>query len=239
MTVEIVQDPLNYAPREEIVPYPFPPGNSYWFWTPHYMVDAIPVEDGPNHEHVIQTMTDFTLSCHKALRKVWEGYFFVFGMCCVHAWVLWHRKNRGFFNDYKNNEKRMSVDFELYKKICSKHLVPLARRLMMQQWMSYGENTVVQKWFRQWSPTLHTRVELNNRGLLRGALPAHNNNSEGTNNADKISFDHRKHFTAVFVSNFGALLRFRSHRDLIFCRKLHRSVHNIEFYKYVKTCTCA
>jgi hypothetical protein len=149
----------------------------------------------------------------------------------VHAWHIWQRNHRGSFTDHAGNKRQMGRDFELLKRICSITLVKPGQRKLRAQWNRYGEERIAKAWFKQWENTLHTRVELNGTGLLRGGLPAHNNNSEGTNHGDKISFDHRKHFTAMFILNLANVLHFRSLRDRIYCDTLHKSVHCNRFYK--------
>ena len=61
---------------------------------------------------------------------------------------------------------------------------------MIFKWINtYKEKKVATAWLKQWGPTIHTRVELNDSNLIRGGLPAHNNNSEGSNSGHKSFFD--------------------------------------------------
>ena len=126
----------------------------------------------------------------------------------------------------------MDEDFEAYKRSPWIHLVPFLRDLMIFKWINtYKEKKVATVWLKQWSQTIHTRVELNDSNLRRGGLPAHNNNSEGTNSGDKSFFNHRKALTANFTHNMSYMLEDRSKGDLEFCSTLHSSVHSINFYK--------
>ena len=77
-------------------------------------------------------MTDYTLACCKAVKKVWQTAEFKFGMCSYHAWNAWVKKLRGQFKKYdKNNKKRMGEDFEAYKRSPWIHVVTFLRELMI------------------------------------------------------------------------------------------------------------
>ena len=109
----------------------------------------------------------------------------------------------------------MGEDFEAYKRSPWIQLVPILRDLMIFKWINtYKEKKVASAWLKQWGPTIHTRIELNISNLLRGGLPAHNNNSEGINSGDKSFFDHRKPLTANFIHNMSYMLEDRSKGDL-------------------------
>ena len=228
---EKVLDPINFS----ILPlspagdtpactdnFPLPHGDTPWCWEP----------DSP--DFIIQTMTDYTLACRKAVKKIWPNAEFTFGMCSYHAWNAWVKKHRGKFKKYDKNKKRMGEDFEAYKRSPWIQLVPILRDLMIFKWINtYKEKKVATAWLKQWGPTIHTRIELNSSNLLRGGLPAHNNNSEGINSGDKSFFDHRKPLTANFIHNMSYMLEDCSKGDLSFCSTLHSSVHSINFYKSI------
>ena len=57
-------------------------------------------------------MTDYTLACRKAVKKIWPNDEFTFVMCSYHAWNAWVKKHRGNFKKYDKNKKRMGGDFE-------------------------------------------------------------------------------------------------------------------------------
>ena len=104
----------------------------------------------------------------------------------------------------------MGDDFEAYKRSPWIQLVPILCDLLIFKWI----NTYKEK-KKQWGPTIQTRIELNtSSNLLRGGLPAHNNNSEGINSGDKSFFDHRKPLTANFIHNMSYMLEDRSKGDL-------------------------
>ena len=213
--------------REDAFPLPSKDVVDDYVWAPF-----------PNEK--LQTMTDYTLACQKACRKIWDnsetksdmGSSLFHGICSYHAWNAWHRNNRDKFKKYEKNRKRMGSDFEQYK--CSPWLpmIPVLRQKMMEKWTTkYKEHNVVKYWYKQWNTTAHTRVEQNQFNLLRGGLPAHNNNAEGRNNGDKVFLDYRKSLTTTFVHQLALMLNDRSNNDLKFCDKLHHAVHCYSHYK--------
>ena len=129
----------------------------------------------------------------------------------------------------------MDEDFEAYKRSPWIHLFPPFRwELMIFKWINtYKEKKVATAWLKDWGPTINTRVILTDSNLLRGGLPAYNNNSEGTNNGDKSFFDHRKPLTANFLHIMSYMLKDRSKGDLEFCSTLHSSVPSINIYKSI------
>jgi hypothetical protein len=148
--------------------------------------------------------------------------------------MLGKNKHRGKFKKYDKNKKQMGEDFEAYKRSPWIQLVSILRDLMIFKWINtYKEKKVATAWLKQSGPTIHTRIELTSSNLLRGGLPAHNNNSEGINSGDKSFFDHRKLLTANFIHNMFYMLEDRSKGDLSFCSTLHSSVPSIIFYKSI------
>ena len=96
----------------------------------------------------------------------------------------------------------MGENFEAYKRSPWIHLVPFLREFVIFKWINtYKEKKVATAWLKQWGPTIHARVKLNDSNLFRGGLPAHSNNSEGTNSGDKSYFDHRQPLTTNFIHN--------------------------------------
>lgn len=168
-------------------PLPINDQNSNYTWTP--------INTGER----LQVMTDFTLACQKACRKIWctastdntdDSSKQVFhGICSYHAWNAWQRNNRNQFRRYDKNKKRMGVDFEQFKCCPWITLVPLLRDKMIHKWSTiYKERKATHAWAKQWSSCAVTKVEQNQQGLLRGGIPCHNNNSEGRNHGDKLFF---------------------------------------------------
>lgn len=223
--------PLNigpgvFAPRTDAFPLPSLGDEESWVWEP-----------APNS--IIQTMTDFTLAHQRAAKEIWPTASFIFGMCSYHAWNAWRNHHKKFFKDYDKYKTRMGKDFEQYKKSPWGPLIPVLRELMMEKWRSkYKEKNIAHHWFKQWSKTVHTRVELNGKNLLRGGLPAHNNNSEGRNSGDKVRLDHRKPLTTTFITDLDSMLADCSKGDLVFCNVLHKNVHCKKHYRTVYDILC-
>ena len=105
---------------------------------------------------------------------------------------------------------------------------------MIFKWINtYKEEKVATALLQQWGHTIHTRIELNSSNLLRGGLPAHNNNTEGINNVEKSFFDHRKPLTANFNHKISYMFEDCSKGALSFCSTLHSLVHSINVYKLI------
>jgi hypothetical protein len=113
--VRLIVQPGQYAPREETCLYPLPSGNEYWEWKP--LIDGTRASNAPQ----IQTMTDFTLSYRNAVKIVWAGILFLFGMCSVHAWHIWQRNHRSLFANHTQNNNvpvvRIGMAFYLNGKL--------------------------------------------------------------------------------------------------------------------------
>jgi hypothetical protein len=149
-------------------------------------------------------------------------------MCSYHAWNAWVKKHRGKFKKYDKNKRRISEDFEAYKRSPWIHLIPfpILRDLMIFKWIdTYKEKKVTIAWLK--------RIELNSFNLLRGGFTAHNSNSECINSGDKPFFDHRKPLTANFIHDQPKMLEDHSKGDLSFCSTLQSSVHSINFNKTI------
>ena len=101
----------------------------------------------------------------------------------------WIKRKRKIIAERRTKEK-IGKDLEAYKRSPWIHLVPFLWELMIFKWINtYKEKKVATAWLKQWGPTIHTRVKLNDSNLFRGGLPAHNINSEGANSGDKSFFD--------------------------------------------------
>ena len=95
--VSVQKDCIFVAQREDAFPLPPLEDVDNYKWAP------------PRGED-IQTMTDFTLACQKACRKVWSneeealpggiGTTFFHGICSYHVWNAWHCSNRSKFRNY-------------------------------------------------------------------------------------------------------------------------------------------
>jgi hypothetical protein len=206
------------APHEDMFPFPkaedLEASGGLWKWT----------------DPTVISMTDYTLAASNAISKVWEEANYTEGMCNIHVFLRWIPKG-----EVKDREVRtkMNVDFEKYKRCPFVLLVPVLRAAMVIKWKKvYDVPGVADKWMKQWAPTKHTMVELNDQSFLEGGIPAHNNGCEGLNNGDKEYLDRRKPSAVSFVQDLANLLSDRSKGDLSFNGTLHRDVHNAKFYKH-------
>jgi hypothetical protein len=130
----VVQQDCNFVAHQEDA-FPLPP-----------LEDVDNYKWAPLKGEVIQTMTDYTLACQKACRKVWSkeeealpreiGTTFFHGSCLYHVWNAWHRSNRSMFRNHDKNKKQMSHDFEAYKCSPWVPMIPLLRDKMMDKWRS-------------------------------------------------------------------------------------------------------
>jgi hypothetical protein len=87
----VVQQDCNFVAQREDA-FPLPP-----------LEDVDNYKWAPPQREVIQTMTDYTLACQKACRKISSneeealpggiGATFIHGICSYHVWNAWHRSN--------------------------------------------------------------------------------------------------------------------------------------------------
>lgn len=187
----------------------------------------------------VAVLTDFALAAHNGAMVVFnseENRYYPF-MCGRHGGGGWlvHGDQVKFFADRDKNLKRMCQDFNIYVRSPFVSAIPFLQQLMLDQWISYGEHVIAEKWEAQWANTLHTYVEANRMpsNKLGGGLPIMNNGVEGTNNGDKNWFDNRKPMTATFVEDLAVMLENRSKQDLMYAPTLNKEVHCRDFYAHV------